>query len=88
MTGNSNMSGNAALPLNARNARIASGGGLAASLHGLPAAEESAPNGYLHTGAEPDGLDSDMTGRRVEACGAPVRPAAPFGLETQQRYSS
>jgi len=71
MTGNSNMHGNAALPLNARNARIASGGGLAASLHGFPAAEEPAPNGYRRTGAEPDGLDSCMAGRRVETCGAP-----------------
>ena len=44
--------------MDARTARIAAGGGLAASLREVPAKENEARNGYHATGFEPDELDS------------------------------
>ena len=68
MTSNPGMNGNSVLPPDARTARIAAGGGLAASAQGFPANGNGAPSGYFRTGQEPDGLDfPGMAGRRVKA---------------------
>ena len=53
MTGEESISVNSVLPLDARTGRIAAGGGLAASLHDVPAGRRPA-------GCGPDGLDFIM----------------------------
>jgi hypothetical protein len=58
MTGKTCTESNSVLPMDARSARIAAGGGLAASLHGDPSGR--APRGYHAAGFEPDGMDSIM----------------------------
>lgn len=58
MTGKTNKDLSSVLPLDARSARIAAGGGLAVSLRETPAKESEARNGYHAAGSEPDGLDS------------------------------
>ena len=58
MTGKTGTDSSSVLPLDARTARIASGGGLAASLRDVPAKENEARNGYRAAGFEPDELDS------------------------------
>ena len=57
MTGKTSTDSSSVLPLDARTARIAGDGGLAASLREAPAKENEAQNGY-RTGFEPDELDS------------------------------
>lgn len=56
MTGKTNKDLSLVLPLNARTARTASGGGLAASLHEFPAKKNRVQGGY-HIGFEPDEQD-------------------------------
>ena len=57
MTGKTCTDSSSALPLDARTARIASDGGLVASLHEGPAEDDKVQGGY-RAGFEPDGLDS------------------------------
>ena len=79
MTSNPGMNGNSVLPPDARTARIAAGGGLAASVHGLPADENGVPSGYFRTGQEPDGLDfPGMAGRRVNVSVSRFGSASPL----------
>ena len=59
MTGRTSTDSSSVLPLDARSARIAADGGLAASLREVPAKENEAQNGY-RAGFEPDELDSSM----------------------------
>ena len=58
MTGKTSTDSSSVLPLDARSARIAAGGGLASSLREAPAKETEARNGYRAAGFEPDELDS------------------------------
>ena len=68
MTSNPGMNGNSVLPPDAQTARIAAGGGLAASARDFPAGGNGVPSGYFRTGQEPGGLDfPGMAGRRVKA---------------------
>ena len=68
MTSNPGMNRNSVLPPDARTARIAAGGGVAASAREFPAGGNGVPSGCLRTGQEPDDLDfPGMAGRRVKA---------------------
>lgn len=58
MTGKTSTDSSSVLPLDARSARIAAGGGLASSLHEAPSKKSEAQNGYRAAGSEPDELDS------------------------------
>lgn len=60
MTGKTCTESNSVLPMDARTARIAAGGGLAASSHGDPPGRDGSPRGYHAAGFEPDALDSIM----------------------------
>ena len=77
MTSNPGMNRNSVLPPDAQTARIAAGGGLAASAKDFPADANGVPTGYFRTGQEPDDLDfPGMAGRRVNV---PVsRPVPSF----------
>ena len=57
MTGKTNTDSSSVLPLDARTARIAGDGGLAASLRESPVENDKAEGGY-RTGVEPDELGS------------------------------
>jgi hypothetical protein len=77
MTGKTSTDLSSVLPLNARTARIASGGGLAASLRKFPAKENEARNGY-RAGLEPDELDSiapHSAENRMESSLSVLRPS-------------
>jgi len=73
--------------MDARTARIAAGGGLAASLRESPAKESEARNGYRAAGSEPDGMDRiapHAVESRVSASLSVPRPSvqtAPFPNE-------
>ena len=80
MTSNPGMNQNSVLPPDAQTARIAAGGGLAASAQVFPADGTFVPSGYFRTGQEPDDLDfRGMAGRRVKT--SSFRPEA--SLEEQ-----
>ena len=73
MTSNPGTNGNSVLPPDARTARIAAGGGLAASAQVFPADGNGVPSGYFRTGQEPDDLDfPGMAGRRVNVSASRV----------------
>ena len=77
MTGKTSTDSSSVLPLDARTARIAADGGLAASLREVPAKENEAGNGY-RAGFEPDELDSSMphvAESRVASSPAVPRPS-------------
>ena len=75
MTSNPGMNRNSVLPPDAQTARIAAGGGLAASARDFPADGNGVPSGYFRTGQEPDDLDfPGMAGRRVKASASPAVP--------------
>ena len=70
MAGKSSTDLNSALPLDARTARIAAGGGLAVSLRGVPPGRDAAADACRAAGAEQDSLDFIMphaADSRVEA---------------------
>ena len=78
MTGKTGTDSSSVLPLDARTARIASGGGLAASLREAPEKETEARNGYRAAGFEPDERDSSMphvAESRVASSPAVPRPS-------------
>ena len=77
MTGKTSTDSSSVLPLDARTARIAGDGGLAASLREAPAKENEAQNGY-RTGFEPDELDSVAPHAAEEKSKGFLR--APFGI--------
>ena len=82
MTSNPGMNRNSVLPPDAHTARIAAGGGLAASVRNFPADGNGVPSGYFRTGQEPDDLDfPGMAGRRVKASAS--RPRSVSSLEAQ-----
>ena len=72
MTENKSISVNSVLPLDARSARIAADGGLAASAHGNPARRDAA-------GCEQDGSDCIMPhaaeSRNAASSSVPVQPS-------------
>ena len=73
MTSNPGMNRNSVLPPDAHTARIAAGGGLAASARDFPAGGNGVPSGYFRTGQEPDDLDfPGMAGRRVNVSASPA----------------
>ena len=57
MTGNTHTALSSVLPMDARTARFAGGGGLVVSLQDPPRRIEVHDGGYVATGYEPDGLD-------------------------------
>ena len=88
MTGKTGAYLNSVLPLAARSARIASGGGAVASAHGFPAGEGKTPSGYFKTGQEPDSLDfPGMAGRRVETSAPRLAASASFEPQPKQKHS-
>jgi len=75
MTGKNSTELNSVLPLDARTARIAAGGGLASSLHEFPA---GAPDGFHAAGTEPDDPDPAMppaSGSRTDLSRSVPRPS-------------
>ena len=60
MTGKKSTDVNSVLPLNARSARIAACGGLAASAHDFPAGANEPPEKCRGAGRRPDRLDCIM----------------------------
>ena len=83
MTSNPGMNRNSVLPPDAQTARIAAGGGLAASARKFPADGNGVPSGYFRTGQEPDDLDPPgMAGRRVKASASPAVP--PFEVQPNE----
>lgn len=57
MTGKTSIVSSSVLPLDARTARIAAGGGLHASLTASPVTEKEPSGRYRVAGLDPDGLD-------------------------------
>ena len=83
MTSNPGMNGNSVLPPDAQTARIAAGGGLAASAREFPAGGNGVPSGCYRTGQEPDTLDfPGMAGRRVNV--PESRPAPSFEVQPNE----
>ncbi|MBR3506219.1 MAG: hypothetical protein IKO02_04150 [Lentisphaeria bacterium] len=79
MTGKTNKDLSSVLPLDARSARIAAGGGLAVSLREAPAKETEARNGYRAAGSEPDELDSIApTAAESRVASSPTMPRLSF----------
>ena len=83
MTSNPGMKQNSVLPPDAHPARIAAGGGLAASVRNFPARGNGVPSGCFRTGQAPDDLDfPGMAGRRVKASASPAVP--PFEAQPNE----
>lgn len=84
MTGKTSTDSSSVLPLDARSARIASGGGLASSLREAPAKETEARNGYRAAGFEPGVLDSSMPhAAESRAASSPTVPRSSVQFTTR-----